>query len=130
MADDQKTTEHSEDLERRVAFDYIKGANFRIVRADGAIGGITPPGQIHFALYSERHPIPRRLVHTLDDEGKLSAPIKSETVSRDAIVREVEVDVFLNIEAAKGLYDWLGSKIDEWHERHDSGIAMIQEESE
>ena len=115
MAGD-KTSGGNGDAGNRVAFDYIKSQHFRVIRADGAIGGLTPTGGIHFALYTERHPIPRRLVHQVD-EGGLGALLPNETVSRDAIVREMDADVFLSIDVARNLHNWLGGKIAEWEER-------------
>jgi hypothetical protein len=94
------------DSSGRIAFDYIKGQFFRIIRADGALGAVTPTGQIHFALYSERQPIPRREVYTVVD-SRLGEKIASETVSRDAIVREMDCDVFLSPEVAESLGRWL-----------------------
>ncbi len=105
------------DAGNRVAFDYIKSQHFRVVRADGAIGGLTPTGNIHFALYTERHPIPRRLVHQME-EGGLGAVLPNETVARDAIVREMDVDVFVTIGVARSLHQWLGEKIAEWESRN------------
>ena len=102
------------DAGNRVAFDYIKSQLFRVIRADGAIGGLTPNGNsINFALYTERHPIPRRLVHQVEG-GKLGAVLTNETVSRDAIVREMDVEVFLSVDVARSLHTWLGEKIAEW----------------
>ena len=112
MAGDENTRGNG-DAGNRVAFDYIKSQHFRVIRADGAIGGLTPTGGIHFALYTERHPIPRRLVHQVD-EGGLGAALPNETVSRDAIVREMDVDVFLTIDVARSLYQWLGEKMADW----------------
>jgi len=111
MADDPKAEKGNGDAGKRVAFDYIKSQQFRAIRADGAIGGITPSGMIHFALYSERHPIPRRLVHEVGTDGELGPSIDSETIARDAIVREMEVDIFLTPPVAKSLHKWLGEKI-------------------
>lgn len=95
----------------RVAFDFVKSPHFRAVRADGAIGGVTPNGQIHVAFYSERHPIPRRVVHSVGPGGKLGDEIGRE--SRDAIVREMDFDLFLSISVAKSLHEWLGKRIAE-----------------
>ncbi|RVD54543.1 MULTISPECIES: hypothetical protein [unclassified Mesorhizobium] len=97
----------------RVAFDYIKSQFFRVIRADGAIGAITPNGHIHFALYSERAAIPRRIVQELDAAGHLGTLIDSETETRGSIVREMDVDVFLTLESAISLRDWLTQRIDE-----------------
>ena len=116
MADDEAGRGNG-DAGNRVAFDYIKGQHFRVIRADGAIGGLTPSGGIHFALYSERHAIPRRLVHQVDDDGGLGDVLPNETVSRDAIVREMDVDVFLSIDVARSLHQWFGEKIADWEKR-------------
>ncbi len=115
--------------ENRIAFDYIKAANFRAIRADGAIGGVTPAGQIHLALYSERLPIPRRTVHDLDKSGQLGKAIESETIKRDAIVREMEIDVFVNIDVARNLHTWLGQKIVEWERARDLSERSSEEDS-
>src|SRR5438874_108790 len=87
----------SDGAAKQLAFDYIKSPHFRALRADGAIGGVTPNGQIHIALYSERPPIPQRVVHRITEENKLGEEIEHQRVSRDAIVREMDADVFLTL---------------------------------
>ena len=99
------------DASARVAFDYIKSQLFRVVRADGVIGGLTPNGHVHMAFFSERPAIPRRQVFQLTPEGTLGEMLPNETVSRDSIVREMDVDVFMTIDTAKLLYAWLDEKI-------------------
>ncbi len=111
MDDGPKSGKGNGDASQRVAFDYLKSPQFRAIRADGAIGGVTPSGSIHFALYSERHPIPRRLVFEMGEDGQLGPPIEAETITRDAIVREMEVDIFLALPVAKSIHQWLGDKI-------------------
>jgi hypothetical protein len=109
----------------KVVFHYIKNAAFRVIHTDGAFGGITPSGHIHMSLYSERTPIPQRMAHPLNPNGTLGEPIPSETVGKDGIVREVDVDVMMNIETTKSLYMWLGQKIKE-HEALDQQIKKAQ----
>ena len=103
-----------------VVFDYLKSAHFRVIYATGAIGGLTPEGNIHFALYNERSAIPRQVAHPLDDTGTLGEEIPDRRVSREGIVREVEVDVILSRQAAEGLVSWLQGKIDELKKRSKS----------
>ena len=94
-----------------VAFDYVKSHDFRVVWADGAIGGITPQGLIHFALYAERLAIPRRQVFSLSPtdvaEGKLGPELKDKQITRGSVVREMACDVFLTPTAAENLAKWL-----------------------
>jgi hypothetical protein len=99
------------DAGARVAFDYIKGQFFRVIHADGAIGAITPGGLINMAIFSERSAIPRRLVFSLDKTGQPSIPLPNETVTRDSIVREVEVDVHMSLACATAIHAWLGQQI-------------------
>lgn len=113
MAADESLLSSGEPVaDDQISFDYIKGKDFRVIRADGAIGGITPNGYIHFALYSERPAIPRRLVQKIDRDGILGEVIASETVSRGSIVREMDVDVFLRPDVARVLHKWLGDHIE------------------
>ncbi len=88
---------------------------------DGAIGSVSPNGQIHMSLYSERLPIPRRMVYELK-ENALGDEIEDQRVTRDAIIREMDVDVIMTIDAAESLCTWLQNKIDEANARRSGGI--------
>jgi len=96
---------------KTVKFHYIKNQTFHSLHADGAIGGVTPSGNIHIAFYNERMPIPTEIVQKLDEKGALGE-IESKT-TREAVVREMEVDVVMNIDVAKNLHKWLGVQIEE-----------------
>lgn len=89
----------------RVNFDYIKGNSFRTVRPDGAIGALTPNGQVQLAFYSERQAIPQRIVYTLNDDGSLGSEI--DRIGRKGVVREVEVAITLDIDTAKAVIGFL-----------------------
>ena len=69
----------------RVVIEYIKSQLFRVAHVDGAIGGPTPSGQIHLAMFSERPAIPRRLVARLSG-GVIGDPIPEETVVREGMI--------------------------------------------
>jgi hypothetical protein len=84
----------------RLVVEYLKSQYFRVVHADGAIGGPTPTGHIHLALFSERPAIPRRLVLPLEG-GKPGDPIPDETVVREGMIREMDIDVMMSVSAAE-----------------------------
>ncbi len=111
MIDDDWSKERNSPDAGQVAFDYIKTSDFRVVWADGAVGGLTPAGLVHFALYSERPAIPRRQVFDIldgeDGETRLGSEIIEKRLSRDSIVREMPVDVFMSAKAAEQLANWL-----------------------
>ena len=112
----QKVAESMEE-EEKISFDYLKSQSFRVVHADGAIGGITPSGCIHFSLYSERPAIPQRQTFLLNEDGSLGQPITEETIVRAAIVRELDVDVVMNIEVARSLSVWLVQQVQLYEEK-------------
>lgn len=92
-----------------ISFDYIKSNQFRVIRVDGAHGGIAPKRHaIQMALFSERAPIPKRETYKLEKE---SLGQRIEIQERDAIIREVEVEALMDLETAKAINKWLGEKI-------------------
>src|SRR3954447_13701005 len=101
----------STDTPETVNFFYIKSAQFRVVHADGVIGGITPRGQIHLAFYSERGAIPQVQTHNVSPEGTVSEPIASE--GKSGIVREIDFDAIMTKRAAIDFRDWLTRQISE-----------------
>ena len=101
----------------RIPFDYIKGADFRVMRADGCIGGVTPNGHLHMVLFSERPAIPRRVVHRRAPDGSLGEEISGETISRNSLVREMLADLFLTRETATAIADFLRLALEQLDER-------------
>ncbi len=93
----------------RIEFHYIKGSAFRVVHADGVWGGPTSRGYITMAFYSERSPIPQSLVHEVT-EGKLGPEV--ERVTKKGVVREVDVEVMIDLDLAKSFQRWLTEKIE------------------
>ena len=114
MSDDPLLRTHGNgSASNEVAFDYVKTTDFRVVWADGAIGGPTAHGHIHFALFAERPAIPRRQVFAMDPEtAGLGALIPEKTIGRVAQVREMACDVMMTPEAARSLGRWLIQQAD------------------
>lgn len=97
------------DPPKQITFHYLKSTQFRVIHIDGAIGGITPAGFIHISMFNERSAIPREQTHSVKKDGTLGDPI--DTVSRNGVVREMEVDAIMNLSTAKILRDWLDRNI-------------------
>jgi hypothetical protein len=116
MSDDRTVSGNLSADPNTVAFEYIKSTDFRTVWADGAIGGVTPAGFIHFAVYSERPPIPRRQEFQVTDEGavgqKLGPEIPERRISRDAFVREMPIDIMVSAGVAESLAQWLMQQVE------------------
>lgn len=93
-----------------VAFDYLKSNSYRVIHMSGAHGGPTPNARfIHMAIYNERLPIPQREVYKLDSKRRLQPD--PERTQRDAVVREIEVSVLLDVETARSLINWLTENV-------------------
>ncbi|MEY4241366.1 MAG: hypothetical protein RJA14_1062 [Pseudomonadota bacterium] len=122
---DPANPEAGADAEERVVFDYIKSPSFRSLHADGLIGGITPTGHLHFALFCERTALPQRHVHKLTSVGALGEQVEEETVSRGGVVREMEVDAFVTLDAAKRMRDWFTARVGELEERNEMIASMM-----
>ncbi len=110
-------------MPKEIEFDYIKSNFFRVIRADGAFGGLAPNGAIHMGIYSERQPIPQKVVHAVQD-GQLGPELLDKRQGRKAVIREMEVDVVLDIGQAIGLRQWLDDKIDQY-KRHVGSLPTI-----
>ena len=107
MSTDKDASELQEADEKLLVLEYIKSALFRVVHSDGAIGGLTPAGNVHFALYSDRPAIPRLQVHRIQSDGQLGDALPDRTVVRPGIIREMDVDVIMSPSAARSLGTWL-----------------------
>ena len=123
MADDAWQDPTKGPSEQEVAIDYIKADGFRTIWVDGAVGGATPRGLIHCALYAERPAIPRRQVFGTKqiDEATLALTreIHDKRISRASIVREMACDIFLTPEAAENLGNWLLERVNEHRQMHE-----------
>jgi hypothetical protein len=95
---------------RTINFDYVKGNNFRVLHADGAYLAGSSTG-LTLSFYSERQPIPRRVVHELGSNYEVGKELSEQKVVRDAIIRDVDVTFALSLETAKSLVKALGEVI-------------------
>jgi hypothetical protein len=93
-----------------VNFDYLKSSQFRVIHADGAFIGLTQTG-LTVNFFTERQPIPRRVVHKVGRDGAIGEEIMEQRVVRDAVIRDTEVSILMSLDVAKGLIDALQSII-------------------
>lgn len=89
-----------------------------MIHVDGAIGGPSPNGHLVVSFFSERAPIPQQTEHRVQlvagqkDAGVIGDEIPESRISRDAIVREVEVSLVLDYKTALTIHRWLGSRLE------------------
>lgn len=100
--------------EKTIDFHYIKSNTFKVVHCDGVWGGATPRGYITINFFSERSPIPQKLTHALvekqDEKGQLLGE-EIDRKSKSGVIREVDVEVIMDLRMAKSLNNWLARHI-------------------
>ena len=92
---------------RTVRFHYIKSPHFATIHVDGAIGGQTPQGAMHMALYSERAAIPQQTEFHLKQDNQLGDEVEGGQVTRGGIVREMQIDAIMSPQVAARICAWL-----------------------
>ncbi len=112
MPDETKEHPPGVDTEKgRIKFDYIKSNYFRAIHVDGVFGGTSPSGLIRMSVWNERWPIPKQTISELKEDGSVGREIREERISRDAIVREIETDLVMDVETAVKIRNWLDDKV-------------------
>lgn len=101
-----------------VTFHYIKGPDFRTIHIDGAIGGITPSGFLHIAMYCERSAIPQEITQEIMPDGSLGSV--TSRLGKDGVARQMEIDIIVNEATAKSLKLWLDQKLEDFERRRAS----------
>lgn len=85
MADTPTPTRITGELE----FHFEKANSFRVIHVDGAFGGVSPGSRlIHMAVFSERTPLPKMVVH-LAENGVLGAEVMEKRVTKSGIFPEL-----------------------------------------
>jgi hypothetical protein len=91
-----------------IKFYHEKGNFFRVIHADGAIGGLTPTREIFMSLYSQRIAIPKVIEQSVSLEGQLGGEVRRE--GKDGIFRELEIGVVLTPATARQIAQWLNQQ--------------------
>lgn len=100
-------------MPKRIEAKFTKSNHYRVIHADGAWGGISPDGYIRMALYNQSAPVPGSVTYEVKEHGLLEV---EREASRDTLIRELEVDVVMNIPVARSLRDWLSDKITQFEQ--------------
>jgi len=112
-------------MDGEIEFHFEKSAFFRSIHVDGAFGGVSPANQqVHMAVYSERQPLPKKVVQKIA-HGVLGAEIPERRVGRAGIFRELESDLIMSVEVAISLRDWLNLRIAEVQQTREQVAALL-----
>ncbi len=96
---------------RAIPIHFVKSSQFRVIHASGVWYGGDSQQNLHLTFFNERGPIPKKLVLNLNEQGIVVSEDTAQRESKEGIVRELEVDVILSLQAALELYKTLGENI-------------------
>jgi hypothetical protein len=96
-------------------FEFIKSNFYRVVKADGIFGGLSPNGSLHLGVYSERMPYPQKMFHKVE-AGNMGPEDTAKRVGRKGILREMEVGISMDVAQAIVLRNWLDDKIKQYEQ--------------
>ena len=120
MAKEGQTSEEgrqmADEFPDRIDFHYVKSNDFRVVHCDGVWGGTTPRGYLTMSVYSERSPIPQKLTHEVTQEGWVGTEIERD--SKGGIIREVGVEIIMDLEIARSVLTWLQTHVENLTNQH------------
>ena len=85
-------------LKKSITFKYVYPEDLHDFYVNGVYGGITPRKEIYAHLYSERHPIPKQVIHEIDEDGMLGRQEFSE--AGGDVVRLIQTSVVMDVKTA------------------------------
>jgi len=95
---------------RTITYKYERHPDYRIVYANGAVGGVTPRGEILFDLFIEFVGIPDETVHSITPDG-LGPEIERKPES-PPFTRQSQMGVVMTPGQAKSLGYWLINQVE------------------
>jgi hypothetical protein len=102
---ENSTERMAQDKPSSVKFFYEKGKFFRVAHVDGALGGLTPTGDIFVSIYNQRSALPKIVEQNITPEGKLGAVV--DTTGKQGIFREMEIGLVMTPDVANQIADFL-----------------------
>ena len=98
--------------EIRFTYEYQEGYAPHYV--NGALGGVSPRGEIIANFFFEKPVLPTLVANEITPTGTIGGEISEEPADmRSTFVRSVSTGVILNYDNARNLHAWLGEKIKE-----------------
>jgi len=95
--------------QKTITFKYVYPEDLRDLYINGLFGGVTPRKEIYAHLYSERHPIPKKVVHYIDETGLLGSEVSAE--KGGDVVRFIQSSIVMDLDTAISFRNWLDERI-------------------
>jgi hypothetical protein len=95
---------------REVTYSYERHPDYRIVYANGAVGGATPRGEIMYDLFIEFVGVPEETVHSVTPEGL--GPEIGRKPESPPFTRQSQIGVVMTPGQAKSFGTWLINQVE------------------
>ena len=96
--------------EKKVIYTYQKHPDYRIIYANGAVGGTTPRGEIMYDLFIEFVGVPEETVHSVTPDGL--GPEIGRKPEKPPFTRQSQVGVVMTPGQAKSFGYWLLNQVE------------------
>jgi hypothetical protein len=101
------------EVPRRVRYRMTRSRDYRVVVANGAIGGLGANGIIHLDFYLERGIQHEETLVDIDPSKRsVSAEVPAKVADEPVIVRESQVGLVVTPETALALAQWLMGQVE------------------
>lgn len=100
-------------MANRIKFHYQDSKQLRIIKVDGAWGGMTVRSELQMSVYTETMASPTLQEFELKEGGTLGKEI-SLSMKHTGVVREVEATLLMTPDIAKSIAMWLLNKIEHY----------------
>jgi hypothetical protein len=90
---------------------FVKSTQFRVIHANGVWFGGDTQQNLHLTFFNERNPIPKKLVLNVNSKGNILGEDMTKRDSKEGLVREMEIDVVLSLQAAMDFHKSLGENL-------------------
>lgn len=98
----------------KVRFKYEFANDYRIIHATGAVGGITPSGNLKLDLFTEFGPSPDNDEWTLNPDGTLDEQVvPTQAPEAIEVIRQKQAGVIIGINEVENIAKWLLEKVKE-----------------
>lgn len=113
MAEKSKEAKARLKIGESLDFHYQKSPEYRTIHCDGALGGPTPRGYLSVTFFNERGTIPRRSSREVVEVGDAGYRLGDEKIvdSLDGVMRQLETTVFMDLNATREFFVWLGQRL-------------------
>ncbi len=101
-------------LKQEIRFIYEYPEGFQQQYVNGALGGVSPRGEIIANFFIEKPILPKAVSNEITPSGIIGAETVEEPADlRNTFVRAVTGGIILSYDNARNLHNWLGEKIKE-----------------